>query len=421
MRILQLLCFPLWGSGSGTYGRKLCEKLADLGDDVAIVTPDHRPVKGVKIFEVKLPFFAAFTGHSEYPGCKRYAELSAPEITDILSAFHQKTIEAVEKFKPDIIHVHHASFFTWIAHYIWAIYDIPYIIIEHGTGILNATLDRRYLPLTKDALNHAEYLICVSGDTKKWFLRVFGRKHLRKIRVIPGGVDLEQYNHDAPVKIIDRKYNLAGKNVVIFVGKLTQPKGAIYLVKAAPKIKGEVFILGSGDEEKSLNQYIKAKKIKNVHMMGYFGKEYVNELREFYRRAEVFVIPSIWDEPLGLVVLEAMASGTPVVGSKKGGIPLAVKNNINGFLIRAKSAKAIYQAVNKILRDPVMRKRMGVAARKIVEEKFSWKLIAERYERISKNTLQIYQEKKKNLGQKLSYIDIHREKRELKGRRLDYR
>jgi len=72
MRILKLLKFPFWGSGSGTYARKLAEKLAKLGNDVAIVAPDDRGIRGVKIYTAKLPFFAAITGHSEYPGCKLY-------------------------------------------------------------------------------------------------------------------------------------------------------------------------------------------------------------------------------------------------------------------------------------------------------------------------------------------------------------
>ena len=117
----------------------------------------------------------------------------------------QKFLQTVEIFQPDIIFVHHASFLTWVANYIRAIYNIPYIVISHGTGILNSTLDKRYLPLTKDALNHAEYIICVSGDTKRWFLKVYGKKHKRKIRIIPGGVDLENYDHNMPIKIINKK------------------------------------------------------------------------------------------------------------------------------------------------------------------------------------------------------------------------
>lgn len=419
MKILNLLCFPLYGSGSGTYARKLCEKMAQAGDTVGIVTPDHRPIKGVKIFEAELPFFAAFTGHSEHPNCKMYADLTAAEITELMAAFYKATLEAVEKFKPDIIFVHHASFFVWIANYLRVIYNIPFIVIEHGTGILNSTLDRRYLPLTKDGLRRADSIICVSGDTKKWYFKVYGRKQQNKMKVIPGGVDLELYNHLTPVKTINKKYHLENKKVVIFVGKLTTRKGVIYLVKAATLIKAEIFILGSGDEKENLEKYITDNDIKNVHMLGYFGSDFVKELKEFYCRADVLVIPSIWDEPLGLVVLEAMASGTPVVGSKKGGIPLAVKDKQNGFLVRARSAKAISEAVNKILKNPALHDKMAEAARKTVEEKFSWTLIAARFEKLAKTILETNNSKMKN--KKFSASDIKRGKKELKGRIVDYR
>jgi len=420
MRILKLLKFPFWGSGSGTYARKLAEKLAKLGNDVAIVAPDDRGIRGVKIYTAKLPFFVAITGHSEYPGCKLYSNLTPQEINAILASFVKTILKAVDEFKPDIIYVHHASFFTWIASYIRSIYNIPYIVIEHGTGILNSTLDRRYLTLTRDSLNHAEYIICVSGDTKRWFQRVYGKRHANKIRIIPGGVDSETYKHEAPIKIISKKYQLKDKKLVIFTGKLTKPKGTEYLVKAAPKIDAEIYILGSGDELSNLQEIVKEKKIKNVHFLGYFGPEYVKELKEFYRRADVFVCPSIWDEPLGLVVLEAMASGTPVVGSKRGGIPLAIKNNVNGFLVKARSSSAIADAVNKILHDPVLRKRLSKEARKTVEEKFNWLTIAQRYERISRNTIDIHQGKVKLTKKKLSYINVDAGKKELKGRKLDY-
>lgn len=421
MKILQLLCFPLWGCGSGTYTRKLGEKMAKDGHKLAIITPDKRPVKKVKIFTVKLPFFAAFTGHSEHPGCKRYSELTNEEITDILTSFYRKIIETVENFRPDIIFVHHASFLTWIANYIKVIYRIPYIVIEHGTGILNSSLDHRYFPLTRDALNRADRIICVSGDTKKWLLKVYGKRYLKKIKTIPGGVDLEAYNNFERIKIINKKYDLKNKKIVIFVGKLTQPKGVIYLVKAAPKIKGEIFILGEGDEGPKLKQYIEEKNIKNVHLLGYFGKERTKELKEFYRRADVLVVPSIWDEPLGLVVLEAMASGTVVVASKKGGIPLAVKDGVNGFLVRARSSKAIAQAVNKILQNPILTQKMATAAMKTVKERFDWLLIARRFEDIAEDIVDFYRQKKQKDNKKISYMDIDREKRELKSKRVDYK
>lgn len=410
--------FPFWGSGSGTYARKLSEKLVSPEDEVAIVAPDNRKIKGVRLFEVKLPFFVAITGHSEHLGCKLYSELKPTELNNVLVSFYSKVIEAVDKFKPDIIHVHHASHLTWIAHYIRAIYGIPFITIEHGTGILNSTMDNRYLTLTKDALNKSEYIVCVSGDTKKWFLRVYGRKYVSKIRIRPGGVDLEKYNHNSKIKIIDKKYRLSDRKVVIFAGKLTKNKGVDYLVKAARSIDADIFILGSGDELSKLKKMANDQKIKNIHFLGYFGPEYIDELREFYKRADVFVCPSVWDEPLGLVLLESMASGTPTVASRKGGIPLVVKNNFNGLLIKARSSKAIADAVNKLLSDDKLRKRLGKNARKTVEERFNWLDIAKRFKDLSASAINLNSKRIEKIKNILGNIDSTRVRIDVKNKKI---
>ncbi|MEK7450321.1 MAG: glycosyltransferase family 4 protein, partial [Patescibacteria group bacterium] len=89
---------------------------------------------------------------------------------------------------------------------------------------------------------------------------------------------------------------------------------------------------------------------------------------------------SVWDEPLGLVILEAMSCQTPVVVTRKGGIPLAVKEGYNGFFVRPRNSSEIVEKVNKLLDNHSLRLKMGQNARKSVEEKFSWELIGRKFE-----------------------------------------
>lgn len=375
MKILILHMFPLWGSGSGTYVRKLGEQLAKK-DQVAIVCPDKRKPKRCKLFTVKLPFFVAFTGHSEHANCRLYSNISASEFFSVYKAFFKTALEAVEKFKPDVIHVQHASFLLWIARFIRAFHNIQYVVTIHGTGIQNTSIDNRYLGLTRDALNTVKYIISVSGDTKRWFLKVYGRKYLQKMRIVPGGVDLDKFLAGQPVRAINKKYNLKDKRVILYVGKVTVQKGIEYLIKAAEHIKGDVYIIGTGPDRKRLEALTKKMALKNVHFLGYFGKKKFKELSSFFHRADVQVVPSIWDEPLGLIILEAMASQTPVVASNKGGMPMAVKDGKNGFLVRARSSKAIAEACNKILRSPKLQEKMGKEARRTAQRHFNWPKIA---------------------------------------------
>ncbi len=420
MRILMLLKYPLFGSGSGTYTFKLAEKLAKLysEDKVAVFCPDLKnKIPGVKKYYYDLPFHAAATGHPDWSDAKLYSNLNNQEIDQIYKSAFDQIIKVINEFRPDVIHVHHAFYFTWIANYLRAIYGIYYVVTTHGTELLSASENKRWVPLTRDALHRSWMINAVSGDTKKWLLKVYGRKGIaNKIRIIPGGVDLDTFNRNSPIKIIEKKYHIEGKKVVIFSGKLTAKKGVQYLIKAAPKIKGEIFIIGDGEERKNLENLAKEIKTKNVNFLGYFGPESKKEFQEFYRRADVFVFPSIWDEPLGLVALEAMASSTPVVASKKGGIPLAVKNNVNGFLVRARSAKAIAEKVNLLLKNEELRQKMGEEARKIVEEKFNWNKIAQRFHENYENAYRNSQERLKKM--KLP-VDIELEKKEIKTGRID--
>lgn len=421
MKILFLMKFPLFGGGSGNYTRKLAEKLAQLPNaTVAIAAPDRRKTKGVKVYTLKPSMKVVFESHPEYKGAKRYKDLEDSEFTDVYQSFFDQIIEIVEDFRPDIIHVNHASFLTWIASYVKSIYGIPYVVAIHGTDIFQSTIDKRFFSLTGQSLSRAEFILSNSNYTNKWLLKVFGHKLKRKTRIIPCGVDLQSYTRDKDNTTIDKKYNLEGKKVVIFVGRLTWEKGVQYLLKAAPNINAEIFIIGSGVEKTALEEFALKMKLKNVHFLGYFGKEYVNELREFYQRADCVVLPSVCDEGLGIVILEAMACETPVVATKKGGIPLAVKDGKTGFLVRARSSKLLSQAVNKILKNEKLRADMGSRARKLVEERFDWQIIRDRVKKYYDRTVEIAQKRKPIIYPAgLTKSDLEREKEELK-RKIEY-
>ena len=380
LKILYLQTFPFYGSGSGTYARYLARQMAKQ-HQVAIVAPDDRPQKGVKIYPVKMPFRVAFTGHPEWPNCKLYQDLTSKEIARVYLSFLRATIKAVESFKPQIIHVHHLYPFSWPARFVKNAYHLPYVITCHGSELPTVEKDKRYFGLTMDALNKAARIIPNSFWTKDWMFDIFG-EFKKNTRVIPGGVDINKFAPDLNTKDVDKKYNLKGKKVVMFAGKLTRYKGVKYLIMAARKIDAEIFILGEGPERKNLQKRAKDYKLNNIHFLGHLGKsEFLNK---FYCRADVFVAPSVWDEPLGLVILEAMACKTPVVVTRKGGIPLAVKDGLNGYFVRPRNSTQIIEKVNKLLKNDKKRQKMGENARKIVEEKFSWDKIGVKFENIYK-------------------------------------
>lgn len=376
MRILYLQTFPLYGSGSGTYARELAVEVAKK-HEVGMVAPEDRQIPGVKIYKVDLPVKIAFTGHPEWPDCKLYTKVGGKELSANYLSYFEKTIEAVNDFQPNIIHVHHLMPLTWIARFIKIAYGLNFMVTVHGSELPTLENDKRYPYLTAEALHKAVRIIPNSFWTRDWMNRVLGDGFKDQIRVIPGGVDIDRFKK-VDTKDIDERFDLKGKKVVVFAGKLTPYKGVKYLVYAAKKIKGEVLILGGGSERKNLEKIVSEEQITNVRFLGHFGDD-TKFLVKFYSRANVFVAPSVWDEPLGLAILEAMACETPVVVTRKGGIPLAVKDGKNGLFIRSRNANDIAQKVNDLLLNEDKRLKMGKEARKIAIEKFDWRVIAQKF------------------------------------------
>lgn len=375
---MYLSWFPFYGSGSGTYARYLAIEV-NKTQEVAILSPDTRQIDGVKLYPLKTPFRIAFTGHPEWPNCKLFTDISHRDILRFHKSTLDSVVDAVEDFVPDIIHVHHSFPLSWAARFIKSTYQIPYVITVHGSELPTAQKDKRYIALTTDALRKAKKIIPNSAYTKDWAIDVFGDEFRKNMRVIPGGVDIKQF-HRVSTETIRKELNLSGKKVVLFAGKLTKYKGVEYLIKAAKKIHGEVVISGDGPEKKNLLKIISDDNIKNVHFVGHVDT--TERLVKLYSMADVFVAPSVWDEPLGLVVLEAMATETPVVVTRKGGIPLAVKDGKNGFFIRSRNSTDIAEKVNKLLDNDSLRMKMGQTAKKIAVEKFAWPLIAAKFNHI---------------------------------------
>lgn len=379
MKIMFLYDFPLWGSGSATYLRELTSELIKNGYQIAIVAPDKRRLDNITHFEVIPPHLGVFVGHPELKNAKKYEDMSGKQLSDIYIAYIRDVTQAVEKFKPHVIHVFHLSFIAPVARLMKIFYGIPFVITVHGSDLHYLSQDRRLVGLINDALRIAKFISCNSFFTREWFIKMFGKDYSYKTRTILGGVRPELLSKGS--QKLDEKYNLNGKRVALFTGRLTSHKGVEYLVKAAKNIKGEVIILGDGPERSYLEQLIKDEEITNVHLLGYLSAK---ELGEFYRRADVYVAPSVWDEPLGLVILEAMAANTPVIVTKKGGITSIVKDGYNGFFVRHRNATEIAEKVNRLFENEQLRKRMGENAKKTVVERFQWENIAIKFERIYK-------------------------------------
>jgi glycosyltransferase involved in cell wall biosynthesis len=201
-----------------------------------------------------------------------------------------------------------------------------------------------------------------------------------KTRVIYGGADPERFTPDAN----------ASRTGVLFVGRLTPHKGVDRLIQALPS--GELLTLVGTDghdprpPERDYGRLL--KRLASERDVRFVGAAAEGDLPSLYRSAAVLALPSVdrtcygkpirVSELLGLAVLEAMASGTPVVASRIGGVAEIVQDGITGFLVTPGDIAELHGRLKQLLRDPRLAARMGAAAREAVLERFTWQAVAER-------------------------------------------
>ena len=388
MKVLYLYMFPLWGNGSGAWLRRLIYHLQENYPDNFegyIVAPERRKLKFVKIRALKPPAMGVFVGNPELPEVKKYSQMKTQDLIKIFNYYLIESAKIVEKFKPDVIHAFHTAFLPPVARSLANFYKIPFIVTTHGSDLYYFKEDTRWKSLMGDASNKATFITANSNFTRDWYLKMFGKHLSKKIKTIPSGIS-NKIDFNQNVFWIDKKYKFKHNKMVLFTGRLTEHKGVEYLIKAAQKIKAEIVILGDGPERKYLEKLTAQYQLENVHMLGYFSQR-LGKINDFYLRADVYVGPSVWKEPLGLVILEAMVHKTPVIVSRKGGVTTIVKDGFNGFLVRAKSANLIAQKVNLLLNDDKLRKKMGENAYKTVLKRFNWEKIATKFYNLYKRTI----------------------------------
>jgi glycosyltransferase involved in cell wall biosynthesis len=202
----------------------------------------------------------------------------------------------------------------------------------------------------------------------------------KKIHVIYNGVDVQKFKPRPDRAELRRDFGLeAEKKIVLFVGRLYHRKGLEILLRSIPPVLQEFsdvkfVISGKGfkEKEESLRNLAKQLDIEDhVTFLGYVPDE---KLPNLYSTSDIFVLPAIY-ENFPFAILEAQATGLPVISTKVGGIPEFLVDNENGFLIDPGDSAQLTHRVLALLQDPKLAKEMGMRGRKLIEEKFSWRLI----------------------------------------------
>jgi phosphatidyl-myo-inositol alpha-mannosyltransferase len=206
--------------------------------------------------------------------------------------------------------------------------------------------------------------IAVSAAARHFIDRYFPGDY----KVIPNGVDLTRFQRAVPVARWQD-----GKRNILFVGRLEPRKGALDLLKAYRILRKtgcecRLLIVGSGPQEREARRYVLTRKLRDVEFLGRVSD---TERDQLFRTADVFVSPATGRESFGIVLLEAMAAGAPIVASDIHGYKGVVRRDREAMLVPPRSPKAIAAATAQLLRDDELRARMSAAGRKRAED-FSW-------------------------------------------------
>lgn len=267
------------------------------------------------------------------------------------------------------------------------IYGVPYINTIHGEEVY---LSKRYHTVfaLKWFVNNSVKTITNSSATRDSCLKAGIEKD--KLNIIPFGVDIDFYK---PLKVPKDKKMFH----ILAVGYLIERKGFEYLIKAVKEVLNEhknvrLTIVGSGPLEKKLKNIIKELKLEdNAKIMKNVSDE---ELLYLYNSSDLFVLPSIVDsqgntEGLGVVLLEAMACGLPVIGSDTGGIPDIIQNKDTGLLVPEKDVSSLSEAILNLIENEELRENIAINGYNQVREKFSWEKIAKIYLNVYKHVPKI--------------------------------
>jgi glycogen synthase len=301
----------------------------------------------------------------------------------------------------DVVHLH-----TWYTHLGGILakmnYGKPLVITVHSLEPLRPWKREQIgggydfsCWVERTAIEMADAVVAVSSETRDDVLRLFN-VNPERVKVIYNGIDPGEYRR-VESKVALKKFGVdESKPYVLFVGRVTRQKGIVHLAKAIRHMNRDfqvVLCAGAPDTPEIAAQMKAAvEDAQKVHGSVLWLQEMVSrpEAIELYSHASVFCCPSVY-EPFGIINLEAMACETPVVASAVGGIKEVVVEGETGFLVPVEIDAArqfepvdpegfalrLADRVNRLMADGSLREKMALAGRARVEERFTWKRIAE--------------------------------------------
>ena len=390
MKILMVQTFYFHRGGDSTYMLNLSDLLTENGHEVVHFAMKHPQ-------NLPSPYSDYFVSEIDFPGLLAERSPKAAWTVAARSIFSREARENIARLadatKPDIAHFHniHGHLTTSIIKplrdrgipIVWTLHDYRQVcpntsMLSHGEicdrclpnkfynvvlhrckkGSLAASvvamLSMYYERLTRVPDRIARFI------TPSGFLRsklIQGHFDPEKIETIPNFVDLVRFRPEPE-----------GEHY-LYIGRLSYEKGIDVLIRAAASLDtGRLFIVGEGPVENELRALAGRVGAGRVEFLGFRSGE---ELEHLIARSQFVVLPSRWYENLPFSIMEAFASGKPVIATDLGGIPEMVEDGVNGFLFPNGDVKALTERIRRLLSDHALRAEMGKRAREKAERLYN--------------------------------------------------
>jgi glycosyltransferase involved in cell wall biosynthesis len=387
VKILMPNHFPLQGSGSGIYAQNVAQELVNAGHEVMVIVPEHHVVEGYP-FPVKtivfsngcnenpqLDFnFPCFTTHPR--STTTFYELTDARMQAYVQAWRHAIHGTIAEFQPDVVHANH----VWVTSYVARESGLPYVVSCHGTDLMGFKKGPRYRHMALAAAKGAHRVIAISRQVKADVMETY-RLPVDKVALIWNGFDADCFKvmPEATREAVLAKFGLAGADrpLISFVGKFTEFKGIDVLLKAAAIYESalpgvQTVLAGHGELWEEMHALRDELGLQGVHFLGHQPQPMVARI---YNAADVSVVPSR-AEGFGLVAVEALACGTPVVATNSGGLPDFIDERV-GALVPVDDPEGLARAIVAEIEGGT-KKTKGMYAHQYALENFTWPhLIAE--------------------------------------------
>ena len=349
-----------WPGGVTAHVAQLARELGRSGHEVQVLAP-HSPSRESQDADLHVPL-----GRSvPLPSGGSIARVS-------LSWWLYPKIRALlRKEQFDVIHLHEPMAPI-----------LPLCVLEFSdsvnVGTFHASYARQHLyrithPIIKRWQQRLHGNIAVSPAARRYVNNTFPGDY----EIIPNGIDFKHFSTNvAPMP----QYQ-DGKINILFVGRLEKRKGLRYLLEAYGKLKWDLpnirlIVVGPGNPDKESYRVMSSQNLQDVEFV---GRVSYDDLPRYYASADIFCSPATGAESFGIVLLEAMSAGKPVVASDIEGFRGVMTHGEQGLLVPKKDSNALAEALGMLARDPELRRKLGGNGNRLAEE-YRWEVVAGRVE-----------------------------------------